>query len=93
MAPKLHRLGFKVYAGCLFKEGEGAKELIQHGIDVIQLDVTKEDEWDKAIEHIREQSSSLWGVVNNAGWSTFGDIEWTSMETYRKIIEINLDDL
>ena len=89
-AQKLHRLGFKVYAGCLFLDGEGGKELSKLGVDVIQLDVTKEDQWDKAIEHIRETSNSLWGLVNNAGWSTFGDIEWTSMETYRKIIEINL---
>jgi len=32
----------------------------------------------------------LWGVVNNAGWSTFGEIEWVPMEAYRRIMEINV---
>ena len=90
MAPKLHDLGFKVYAGCLFKDGEGGQELRELGIDVVQLDVTKEEQWDEAIAYIRKKSHSLWGLVNNAGWSTFGDIEWVPMETYRKIIEINM---
>ena len=55
----------------------------------MQLDITKEDEWDAAISHIKEKSRHLWGLVNNAGWSTFGDIEFTPMKTYRKITEIN----
>jgi 3-hydroxybutyrate dehydrogenase len=32
----------------------------------------------------------LWGLINNAGWATFGEIEWVSMETYRKIMEVNV---
>jgi 3-hydroxybutyrate dehydrogenase len=28
--------------------------------------------------------------VNNAGWSTFGEIEWVSPDTYRKISEVNI---
>ena len=28
--------------------------------------------------------------MNNAGWATFGEIEWISMETYRKIAEVNV---
>ena len=55
----------------------------------MQLDITKEDEWDAAISHIKDKSRTLWGLVNNAGWSTFGDIEFTPMKTYRKITEIN----
>ena len=63
----MHSLQCKVYAGCLFKDGDGAKELAELGIDVIQLDVTKEEEWDLAIEHIQQTSKQLWGLVNNAG--------------------------
>lgn len=32
----------------------------------------------------------LWAVVNNAGVSTFGEIEFTSMDTYRRVSEVNL---
>lgn len=82
-------MGFVVYAGCLFENGEGGVALRNQGIDVLQLDITKEDEWDAAISHIKEKSRHLWGLINNAGWSTFGDIEFTPMKTYRKITEIN----
>lgn len=32
----------------------------------------------------------MWGLVNNAGISTFGDVEFTSMETYKEVAEVNL---
>ena len=34
--------------------------------------------------------SGLWGIVNNAGWATFGEVEWVSLETYRKALEVNV---
>lgn len=34
--------------------------------------------------------SGLWAVVNNAGVSTFGEVEFTSMDTYRQLSEVNL---
>lgn len=85
----MHKIGFKVYAGCLFIEGDGAKDLQRNGVDVIQLDVTKEVDWNQAVDHIRGKTGALWGLVHNAGWSTFGEIEWVGMDTYRRIAEIN----
>lgn len=32
----------------------------------------------------------MWGLVNNAGISTFGEVEFTSMETYKEVAEVNL---
>lgn len=29
-------------------------------------------------------------MVNNAGVSTFGDVEFTSMDTYKQVSEVNL---
>lgn len=34
--------------------------------------------------------AGLWAVVNNAGVSTFGEVEFTSMDTYRQVSEVNL---
>ncbi|NWX86811.1 BDH protein, partial [Nothoprocta ornata] len=32
----------------------------------------------------------LWGLVNNAGISTFGEVEFTSLDKYKEVAEINL---
>lgn len=99
LAKHLHNKGFIVYAGCLFKDkGEaGVKELDSMKSDrmrTIQLNVVKQDEVDRTVEIIRENLTNpekgLWGVVNNAGISTFGEVEFTSMETYKEVAEVNL---
>ena len=32
---------------------------------------------------------NLWAVVNNAGIASFTEIEWCSLGTYRKLLEVN----
>ncbi|XP_016131597.1 D-beta-hydroxybutyrate dehydrogenase, mitochondrial [Sinocyclocheilus grahami] len=59
LAKHFHKLGFMVFAGCLFKN---YCELVR----------------------------SLWAVVNNAGISTFGEVEFTTMDTYKQVSEVNL---
>lgn len=34
--------------------------------------------------------AGLWAVVNNAGVSTFGEVEFTSVDTYKQVSEVNL---
>lgn len=34
--------------------------------------------------------AGLWAVVNNAGVSTFGEVEFTTMDTYKQVAEVNL---
>ncbi|KAK6293307.1 hypothetical protein J4Q44_G00368080 [Coregonus suidteri] len=99
-AKHLHKLGFTVFAGCLFKDkGErGSKELEEMQSDrmkVVQLDVCSEEQVNRAVEyvnsHLDDSQRGLWGaVVNNAGVSTFGEVEFTTMETYRQVSEVNL---
>uniref|UniRef100_G3NHC5 3-hydroxybutyrate dehydrogenase, type 1 n=1 Tax=Gasterosteus aculeatus TaxID=69293 RepID=G3NHC5_GASAC len=99
LAKHLHKLGFTVFAGCLFKDkgAEGAKELEELCSDrlkVVQLDVCSDEQVDQAVKYVKENlgdtETSLWAVVNNAGVSTFGEIEFTSMDTYRRVSEVNL---
>ncbi|XP_036609735.1 D-beta-hydroxybutyrate dehydrogenase, mitochondrial [Trichosurus vulpecula] len=99
MAKHLHSQGFQVFAGCLFKDkGEaGAKELDAMNcsrMKTVQLNVCKCAEVNSAIEIIQENlkdpKKGLWGLVNNAGVSTFGEVEFTSMETYKEVAEVNL---
>nr|XP_023680173.1 D-beta-hydroxybutyrate dehydrogenase, mitochondrial [Paramormyrops kingsleyae] len=99
LAKHLHKLGFTVFAGCLLKEngGDGATELENMHSDrmkVVQLDVCSDHQVSQAVEFVRsnldDPEKGLWAVVNNAGVSTFGEVEFTSMETYKQVSEVNL---
>jgi len=102
MAIDLHKKGFTVFAGCLLKaaNGEGAKKLEEvsesstliNKLYIIQLDVTKEEDWKEAVVLIKDKTGSnqLWGLVNNAGLSSFGEIEWVTVNCYRRLMEANM---
>uniref|UniRef100_A0A3Q3VXG0 Uncharacterized protein n=1 Tax=Mola mola TaxID=94237 RepID=A0A3Q3VXG0_MOLML len=99
LAKHLHKLGFVVFAGCFLKDegGEGAKELEEFYSDrmkVLQLDVCSDEQVSQAVEFIKDNladaGKGLWAVVNNAGVSTFGEVEFTSIDTYKQVSEVNL---
>ncbi|XP_027441522.1 D-beta-hydroxybutyrate dehydrogenase, mitochondrial isoform X1 [Zalophus californianus] len=99
LAKHLHSKGFLVFAGCLMKDkgDAGVKELDSLKSDrlrTVQLNVCKSEEVEKVVETVRssleDPETGLWGLVNNAGISTFGEVEFTSMETYKEVAEVNL---
>ncbi|XP_056421341.1 D-beta-hydroxybutyrate dehydrogenase, mitochondrial-like [Hyla sarda] len=99
LAKHLHKLGFTVFAGCLLKDknDEGAQELQSfqcNRMKVLQLNVCSEEEITQAVEFVKKNledpNKGLWGLVNNAGISTFGEVEFTSLDTYKEIAEVNL---
>jgi len=96
LAKHLRGLGFTVFAGCLLadKAGAGAEELRQLSspkLHVVQLDVTKQEDWDAVLQYVKKNTKDgLWGIVNNAGWATFGEVEWVSMETFKKAMDVNV---
>lgn len=98
LALSLHEKGFRVFAGCLqaAAEGEGAEALRRRASDrlhVLQLDVTREKQVQEAVQQIIEilpQDEVLWGVVNNAGVSGLGQVEWVPLEKYREVAAVNL---
>ncbi|XP_029795460.1 D-beta-hydroxybutyrate dehydrogenase, mitochondrial isoform X1 [Suricata suricatta] len=99
LAKHLHSKGFLVFAGCLMKDrgNDGVKELDSLKSDrlrTVQLNVCKSEEVDKVVEIVRsglvDPEKGMWGLVNNAGISTFGEVEFTSMETYKEVAEVNL---
>ncbi|WP_348920204.1 glucose 1-dehydrogenase [Enterococcus rotai] len=55
----------------------------------IHLDVTKEDQWQTAIEQIAKEQGVLDILVNNAGISVFNSLENTTQAEFMKTIEIN----
>nr|XP_045005681.1 D-beta-hydroxybutyrate dehydrogenase, mitochondrial [Jaculus jaculus]XP_045005682.1 D-beta-hydroxybutyrate dehydrogenase, mitochondrial [Jaculus jaculus]XP_045005683.1 D-beta-hydroxybutyrate dehydrogenase, mitochondrial [Jaculus jaculus]XP_045005684.1 D-beta-hydroxybutyrate dehydrogenase, mitochondrial [Jaculus jaculus]XP_045005685.1 D-beta-hydroxybutyrate dehydrogenase, mitochondrial [Jaculus jaculus]XP_045005686.1 D-beta-hydroxybutyrate dehydrogenase, mitochondrial [Jaculus jaculus] len=99
LAKHLHSKGFLVFAGCLMKDkgDAGVKELDSLKSDrlrTLQLNVCDNGEVERAVETVRsslkDPEKGMWGLVNNAGISTFGEVEFTSMETYKEVAEVNL---
>ncbi|KAF2351382.1 Short-chain dehydrogenase/reductase SDR [Trinorchestia longiramus] len=94
LASTLAKMGFKVYAGCLDPDGRGPTtlKLQSSRIVALQCDVTKEDEVTEAYKLVADDldiDENLWAVVNNAGIATFTEIEWCSLSTFRKQLEVN----
>ncbi|XP_071552266.1 D-beta-hydroxybutyrate dehydrogenase, mitochondrial-like [Panulirus ornatus] len=96
LALHLDKMGFRVFAGCLKADSEGADHLRQEGssrLHVLQMDVTNQDQLDKAAQHVKHllpDGESVWGLVNNAGVCTLGPVEWVSMKGFRKDPEVNV---
>ncbi|KAG0436890.1 hypothetical protein HPB47_017712, partial [Ixodes persulcatus] len=55
LAKRLAKEGFYVFAGCLFSDGKEAKELLSSpNVHALQLDVTKEDQVELALEEVKK---------------------------------------
>ncbi len=92
MAKSMIAEGAKVYISDINQEqlDKTVTELCCSGIN---LDVTKSEDWKKAVSHIQEKSGSLNILVNNAGIGNGGDIESTDMDTWKLVHNVNLDSV
>ena len=71
------------------EKGEAlAKELGDNAL-FIKQDVTNQEDWDKVVKQTTATFGQIDVLVNNAGITTNTSILQTSVEDYRKIIEIN----
>lgn len=94
LARRLDSIGFKVFAGCLLEKSEGTevlKETTSNNLQIIQVDVTKDDSVQNALAVVENNlgNNELWAVVNNAGVIERGELEWMSMECYQQQFEVN----
>ncbi|CAL1541586.1 unnamed protein product [Lymnaea stagnalis] len=95
LAERLDADGYKVFAGCLDANCEGARLLqskTSPKLELIQLDVTEDEQIEAARVAVAEllMGNVLWAVVNNAGVACHAEFEWTPKKTFQKIIEVNL---
>ncbi|XP_069683949.1 D-beta-hydroxybutyrate dehydrogenase, mitochondrial-like [Periplaneta americana] len=95
LALRLEKLGAVVFAGCLKSQEGGAKQLADKGLTnlhVVQMDITSDEEMRTALDYVTSHlpPQGLWGIVNNAGWSTFGHVEWVPIPICRKSLEVNV---
>ncbi|XP_008283870.1 D-beta-hydroxybutyrate dehydrogenase, mitochondrial [Stegastes partitus] len=95
LARSLDQQGVVVFAGCLNPDGAGAQSLVSRSsrnLKVLKLDVTSDEDVRKAKAAVQENlpQKGLWAVVNNAGISDWAEIEWSSIEDFRSMVDINL---
>ena len=71
------------------------EELHKTGAEVmaLELDVTNEDRWKEVIQKVTEKYGQLDILVNNAGIGTHGNIETTTYESWKKVLNVNLDSV
>ncbi|XP_066266313.1 D-beta-hydroxybutyrate dehydrogenase, mitochondrial-like [Branchiostoma lanceolatum] len=98
LAKRLDSLGFTVFAGCLLADsgGEGSKTLraeCSTRLSTVQIDVTDDGQVQAAEQQVKDRlptgSKGLYALVNNAGFTHKGEIEWVSIAAYRRVMEVN----
>jgi NAD(P)-dependent dehydrogenase (short-subunit alcohol dehydrogenase family) len=60
------------------------------GFDAVKLDVTDEDAWARALDHVKAAHGGLDVLVNNAGISRTGTAEETDRELWSHVLDVNL---
>jgi 3-oxoacyl-[acyl-carrier protein] reductase len=94
IAGALVRAGFRVALGDV--DGDSAREsaarLARAGFEAIGLaqDVTRAEDWSRALNEVAERWGGLDVLVNNAGISPRGTIESTDEELWDRTLAVNL---
>ena len=70
--------------------GRAVSDELGDAATYLQLDVTREDDWQRAVEQILSQHGRIDVLVNNAGRLHLGTIERTSPDQARAVIDVNL---
>ncbi|XP_033635277.1 D-beta-hydroxybutyrate dehydrogenase, mitochondrial-like [Asterias rubens] len=60
---------------------------------VIQMDICNDKEVAESVRTVSSllpKDTGLWGIVNNAGLSTFGEVEWCNLEMFHRVADVNI---
>jgi NAD(P)-dependent dehydrogenase (short-subunit alcohol dehydrogenase family) len=77
--------GGRIYAGYRLAGPAG-----MGGAVPVRLDVTSETDWAQAIALVLEKEGRLDVLINNAGTRQSGTVEETTLEEWRRLIDVNL---
>ncbi|CAF1493030.1 unnamed protein product [Adineta steineri] len=90
LAIELDKQGFNVFAGVYLQDNIiSLKNQLSSKATVFQLDITNQKDIDAAFELVNEKTKVLHALVNNAGISAGYMIDWTSVDTMRKVMDVN----
>jgi short-subunit dehydrogenase len=65
-------------------------DLVELGATSIEMDITLEDDIQKAVKTVLDEHSRIDVLVNNAGYAIYGAMEDTTLEDARRQFEVNL---
>ena len=90
LAIELDRQGFHVFAGVYSAASKDAltKQLSLRAT-VFPLDITQEQDVEAAYQLVKKKTNVLHALVNNAGIIISGYIDWVSVESMRKLMDVN----
>lgn len=94
VARRLSGEGLSVFAGCLNQDGPEASKLKSEysNIQIVQIDITDDISVNKAFDVVEKKvkDKGLWAFINNAAVYGAGDIEFSPLEEYIRLAEVNL---
>ena len=90
LAIELDKQDFNVLAGVFAPDSvTSLKTKLSPRATVFLLDISKQEDIDAAYDLVKEKTNTLHALVNNAGIGMGGNIDWTSMEVMRKVMDVN----
>ena len=76
---KLAADGYYVYAGAR-KASDLERLNAMDNVSAVKLDVTAQEDVDRAVDFIKGEGRGLWGLVNNAGVAALGSVAQTTQD-------------
>ena len=80
--------GYTVYGAA--RRLERLQELAPKGLLPLQMDITKTEEIEQAVQTIQEKHGGVDVLINNAGFGLYGAVEDTAIDKARYQFEVNL---
>jgi 11-cis-retinol dehydrogenase len=90
LALELDKQGFHVLAGIYNPNNKDSlTQRLSSRATVFKLDITRQEDIDTAYEMISTKTKTLHALVNNAGVGACGYIDWITVDSMRKVMDVN----
>lgn len=85
---ELHQKGYKVYG--MARRTERMKDLEEKGMEVVSLDLTKDETIVDAVNTVLEKEGRIDVLINNAGYGSYGSVEEVPIAEAKRQFEVNI---